>query len=249
MPPLPRASNAAAQLPLPLGASEAARDMFERVFRRLRVGRSVPRFEVEFCAFASLRSQISLRGERAQVRISDLLEPAPAIVLEALAEILLSQLYRRRPSLEARECYLAWVCQPSVRRRVDQARRERGRLHLSPPQGQYFDLEAIFTSLNRRFFGGALPACRIGWSQRASRTVLGRYDPAHRAIVVSKTLDAASVPRYVVEYLVFHEMLHAHFPLERRGARRVVHSREFRDMEQEFSHYDRARARLKNAFS
>jgi hypothetical protein len=247
--PSPGVPNATGQLPLPLGPSDAPAEVFERVFRRLGVGRTAPRFEVEFRAFAGLRSQILLRDGQVRARISDLLASAPAIVLEALAEILLSQLYRRRASREAQECYLAWVCQPAVRRRVDQARRERGRIHLLSPRGKHFDLEVIFSRLNRRFFDGDLALCRIGWSTRASRTVLGRYDPAHRTIVISKTLDSPSVPSYVLDYLVFHEMLHARFPMGHHGSRRVIHSREFRAIEKTFPHYDQARARLKSAFS
>ncbi len=249
---MPLASQSAGgqcALPLPLGTSEAAREAFERVFRRLRTVPQAPAFDIEFRPFAGLRSQITLRDGRACVRLSDLFSEAPAIVVEALAEILLARVYRLPPSPEARRCYLSWVCNPAVRERSEEIRRARGRPRVLPPQGKYFDLDAIFSGLNRRFFNGDLPTCRLGWTPRASRTVLGRYDPAHRAIIVSKSLDAASVPRYVVEYLVFHEMLHARFPLEWRGCRRVIHSSEFRAVEKRFPHYHKARARLKHAFA
>ncbi len=231
----------------PLDKSPAA--LFERVFDRLRLSRPRPIFEVEFRPFTGLRSQIALRDGCARVRLSDLLRSAPPIVLEGLAEILLCQLYRYRASPEARECYLAWTYHSEVRRRVEALRRARARLRLLPPRGEHFDLEEIFLSLNRRFFNGELPPCRLGWSLRAAETVLGRYDPAHRAIIISRKLDAASVPRYVVEYLVFHEMLHARFPLQHRGGRRVIHSREFRVAEKAFPHYHQARGRLKHAFA
>jgi len=53
-------------------------------------------------------------------------------VLEALAEILLARIFRRRPSREARECYLAYTFRPAIRSRIDAARRERGRKRLLP---------------------------------------------------------------------------------------------------------------------
>jgi hypothetical protein len=223
--------------------------LFERVFRRLSPHRPVPQFVTEFRPFATLRSQIMIRRGRAQVRISDVMMEAPAIVFEALAEILLSQAWRRRPSREARECYLAYVCHPQTRARIDEARRRRLRLRLVPPQGRYFDLGEIFAALNRRFFGNELRACKIGWTSRPAQTVLGRYDPAHDAIIISSSLDSPAVPDYVIEYLVFHEMLHMRFPVVRLGGRRVVHSREFRREEKKFPHYRGAKARLKMAFA
>lgn len=219
--------------------------VFARVFRRLGVKRGVPDFQIEYRPFASMRSRIELRGNRARVCLPDLLQQAPPIVLEALAEILLAQLFQRRASQEARECYMAYIFDPAVRERVHEARRKRGRVRLLPPKGRRFDLEAIFNRLNQRFFAGELPACRIGWSPKASRTILGRYDPSHGTITISRLLDAANVPAEVVEYLVFHEMLHIRFPQKRSGDRRVVHSREFREAEKRFPHYLQARDRLK----
>jgi SprT-like family len=237
------------QLLLPIPVSTPPEFVFARVFRRLRIGRAVPDFHIEFRPFSSLRSNIALQGNRARVRISDILEEAPPIVLEALAEILLTQLFRRRPSQEARECYMAYIFEPAVRRRVDEARRRRGRVRLLPARGRHYDLAEIFARLNRRFFNNELSSCRIGWSAKSSRSVLGRYDPAHHTITISRSLDSDEIPLEIVEYLVFHEMLHIRIPLERSGARRVVHSRAFHEAEKVFPNYRRVRERLKKIFS
>lgn len=230
-------------VPAPGASPEIA---FERVFRRLSLRRPMPAFQVEFRAFAGLRSTIHLRNEHARVRISDVLAEAPPLVFEALAEILLAQLFRRRPSREARECYLAYVFRPTVRRRIDEARRRRGYKRLLPAAGGTFDLEEIFDDLNRRFFQSKFPRARLGWTPRRSRTILGHYDSAHRTISVSRWLDSPSVPRYLVEYLVFHEMLHMRYPVARRGHRRVIHSSEFLAAEKKFPQYEHARRRLKH---
>ena len=231
--------------PLPDG-SEA---LFARVFCRLGLGRAVPGFRVEYRPFAGLRSTIRLRDGQAQVRLPDLLQSAPPLVLEALAEILLAQIYRGRPSREARECYLAYVSSPAMRSRIDEARRERGSKRLLLARGRCYDLEEMFANLNRRFFGGELLPLRLGWSRNRSRTVLGHYDPAHRTITISRWLDSPSVPRYLVEYLVYHEMLHVRFPTVRQGHRRVIHSPGFREAEKKFPKYEQVRRRLKRICS
>jgi hypothetical protein len=219
--------------------------LFARVFHRLGLKRPAPHFQVEYKPFAGLRSSVQLRNNGAVVHISDLLAAAPPLVLEALAEILLGRLFRRRPSREARECYLAYVFSPAVRRRVDEARRRRGRKRILSPRGRHFDLEEIFRKLNRCCFGGEIRLRRLGWSPKRSRSVLGHYDSAHRTITISRALDSPEVPRYLVEYLVFHEMLHIRYPVERDGHRRIVHSRGFREAEKKFPKYEQARRRLR----
>lgn len=218
---------------------------FVRAFRRMGLKRSLPEFQVEYRPFSSLRSTVRLRGNQLRVSISDLLAPSPSIVLEALAEILLGKVFRRRASREARECYLAYIFKESTRKRIEETRRRRGHKVQRPARGRCFDLVEIFNELNRRYFAGELPPTRLGWSPRRSRTILGHYDSAHSSITISRLLDSPKVPRYVVEYLMFHEMLHIRYPVERRGARRVVHSRAFREAERRFPQYAQARRRLK----
>ena len=63
---------------------------------------------------------------------------------------------------------------------------------------------------------------------------LGSYAPLHRLIRVHPILDRASVPAYVIEAVVYHEMLHHVLGSVRRGGRNYVHTPDFRRMEQAF---------------
>jgi hypothetical protein len=235
----------AEQLALPLAALPDLNEIFRRVFSRLRIKWPIVSIEAKFCPFAGMRSTITLQKGAVVARVSDLLIEASPLVLEALAEILLARIFHRRPSREARECYLAYTLRPMIRDRIDAARRERGSKHLLRARGRHHDLEEVFHGLNRRFFHGEIPATRLGWSPQNSRRILGHYDSGHAAIMVSRRLDAPSVPRYLVEYVVYHEMLHIRFPVERRGQRRVLHSREFREAEKQFPKYELACRQIK----
>jgi hypothetical protein len=53
------------------------------------------------------------------------------------------------------------------------------------------------------------------------------------------------VPREVVEYVMFHEMLHLEHPVEHKGARRRVHTPEFQEAERQFPDLARVRQLLK----
>ena len=83
------------------------------------------------------------------------------------------------------------------------------------------------------------------WSQVRSRRSLAHYDPAHNAIVVSRIFDHPLVPRYAIEYILYHEMLHLKHPVKMRGSRRCVHGKEFQAEEKLFPHLHQAKAFLK----
>jgi predicted metal-dependent hydrolase len=74
---------------------------------------------------------------------------------------------------------------------------------------------------------------------------LGHYDAAHNTIVVSRVFDRPSSPRYAVEYLLYHEMLHLKHPVRMRGLRRCVHSADFKADEQQFPQLKEALAFIK----
>jgi predicted SprT family Zn-dependent metalloprotease len=114
-------------------------------------------------------------------------------------------------------------------------------------RGRVHDLAAIFARLNAEQFGGRIDA-RIGWGRRSSlgrrsSMKMGVYLHEQKLIRIHPGLDHEQVPRYFVELVVFHEMLHQVVPpVTGRDGRRVVHGREFRAREKRFPGYDRARA-------
>jgi len=69
--------------------------------------------------------------------------------------------------------------------------------------------------------------------------------PRHNTIVVSRIFDRPGVPRYAVEYLVYHEMLHLRHPVKLRGSRRCVHPKAFQEEEKLFPHLEQAKKYLK----
>jgi predicted metal-dependent hydrolase len=235
------------QLALDFEPSEAPEDMFRRVFRAMKPRTVPPAFRVLFKPYANLDSKIRLEAGHGtiEVRMSDQLLTAPESVREALAWVLLGKLYRKAVPPEVERCYKAFVNRADVRRRALELRRQRGHKRLVHPKGGVFDLEALFADLNIRFFEGALSKPALGWSVRPSRRLLGHYDAAHHAIVISSIFDRPKTPRYVVEYILYHEMLHIKHPAEYRTERRCVHTPAFKAEERRFPDYERALEYLK----
>jgi hypothetical protein len=200
---------------------------------------------VEFYPFASINNTIRLREAVMHVRISDLLEGAPEAVIEALAHILLAKIYRKPIEPLHSTRYRRYVCSHDISAKAQLVRQMRGRKRIQSAQGQVYDLEELFEHLNRQFFYGLLARPRMTWSQAHARNSLAHYDPAHNAIVVSRVFDHRRVPRYAVEYIVYHEMLHLKHPVKLRGSRRCVHGPEFQAEEKLFPEMEKAKAFLK----
>ncbi|HET8548338.1 MAG TPA: SprT-like domain-containing protein [Bryobacteraceae bacterium] len=224
---------------------ETPEQIWARVFRSIRPRTPVPAIEVRFCRFANVNSTVRLENGRMLVRISDLLSGAPAPIQEALAWILLSKLYRKTVPRLWSHRYRLFLNRRDVRRSIEQVRQERGRKYISGPQGEAYNLEEIFEELNFRYFHGLMARPELSWSRERSRTMLGHYDAAHHAIVLSRILDRREVPRLAVEYVMFHEMLHLRHPVEHKGVRRCVHTSDFRDAEKHFDQLAEAKAALK----
>jgi hypothetical protein len=120
------------------------------------------------------------------------------------------------------------------------ARRERGRKVLTSAYGKVYDLEKMFVRLNRVYFDDQIEAPTLTWSRRRARNILGHHDAALKTITISKTLDAATVPEWFVEYILFHEMLHIKHPARVINGRRHYHTAAFREDEQRFGNYKEA---------
>jgi predicted metal-dependent hydrolase len=220
-------------------------EIFQRCHRELRPSAPLPEFRIEFYPFASLSSNIKLREDRLQVRLSDLLEAAPESVLEAIAHILLAKIYRKPIEPVHTTRFRRYVSSHDMRAKSHLLRQVRGRKRIGSAKGIVYHLEELFDELNHRFFHGLLARPRITWSPIRSRRSLAHYDPAHNTIVVSRIFDHPLVPRYAIEYILYHEMLHLKHPVKMHGSRRCVHGKEFQAEEKLFPQLHQAKAFLK----
>jgi hypothetical protein len=111
-------------------------------------------------------------------------------------------------------------------------------------QGNYHNLGEIYDSLNRDHFQEKL-SCPITWGTGRARyavrkRTLGSYSRHANIIRINTILDRKHVPRYFIEFVVYHEMLHADMDPTVKNGRNIVHSRDFRSREKQFRDYERA---------
>jgi predicted metal-dependent hydrolase len=225
---------------------ESLESIFSWAHRELRPRTPIPEINVEFFPFAGLNHTARLNEGRLTVRVSDIFADAPSDVYQALALILLSKLYRKKIDTTHQNTYRAFILRTEIQERARAVRHERSRVTSTRgSRGRHVDLEELFDRLNQRHFAGTLDKPRLSWSARKSRFVLGRYDATHHTIFVSRLFDAPSIPGYVVEYVMFHEMLHVKHQSRVRDSRIIVHTHEFKMQERSFPHYQEAKLWLK----
>jgi SprT-like family protein len=225
---------------------ESLESIFSTAHRELRPRTPIPEIKVEFFPFAGLNHTARLNEGRLTVRVSDLFTDAPSEVYHALALILLAKLYRKKVDSSHHNTYRSFILRTEIQERARAARTERCRVTpVRGSRGRHVDLEELFESLNRLYFDGTLDKPRLSWSARKSRFVLGRYDVTHHTIFISRLFDTPAAPRYVLEYVMYHEMLHVKHHTLVRKSRMIVHTPEFRLDEKNFPHYQEAKLWLK----
>lgn len=170
------------------------------------------------------------------VRLHHMFLHAPALVIAALAR----NIRRRGPA----------AC-GEVRRFMNQnLHRVRRTPKEMPPlvtRGRVYDLGSVFAEINERFFGGGMRV-PITWGRGVGRArrgglTFGSYDPVLGLIRIHPVLDRPAVPRYFLDSVVHHEMLHHEMGgVADRAGRTVYHTRAFREAEARFPRHQEALA-------
>ena len=184
----------------------------------------------------SMASPEFVREGHARVRLHEQFLRAPMEVWESLARYLRT---RRRSAWQLVAAHAQTIDTSSEARPIRRRKlRQKGSVH---------DLREIARGVNQGFFNGCIKYS-IGWGRdrqdtrkkgRRRRSIrYGSWSRSSRTISIHPRLDDLRVPRCFVEYIVFHEMLHAVVPSDRTNGRRYDHPEAFRVLERAFPELD-----------
>ncbi len=176
------------------------------------------------------------------------------------ARVSLHRMFLRAPRnvMDALACYIRGdhkVVAPSVKAFIEHNLRgfdysnEVNRSKLIT-QGTVYNLQQIKQEINDQYFSRPLKLT-ITWfgshqTKNKSRMTFGLYYDPLKLIKINRLLDSPSVPRYVIAYVIYHEMLHNVCPayVDEKGITHV-HSKEFKEREAKFHHFSAAQTWLK----
>lgn len=112
-------------------------------------------------------------------------------------------------------------------------------------RGLHYDLGEIFERVNGAYFDGGVARPVLVWSRGASRRTFGRYEPAPDRVTLSRALDCADIPAFVVDFVMYHELLHKRLGVGVANGRQRAHTRAFREAERKFARYEEAQGFLR----
>jgi predicted SprT family Zn-dependent metalloprotease len=114
-------------------------------------------------------------------------------------------------------------------------------------KGKHFNLAMIMRRMNRDYFRNRLRV-KITWGKAGivmgkarSNIQFANFDANKNLIRINPALDKRIVPKYFMDYIVFHEMLHKRVPPTiTLSGRLYFHTKAFRQREREFKDFKKA---------
>jgi len=97
--------------------------------------------------------------------------------------------------------------------------------------GKHHDLEKSFERVDQLFFNGKLKKPHLVWNNRMTRRKFGHYQEDTNTVMVSLSLDHPRVPEYVLDYVMYHELLHHKLGACLKNSRRYTHTPDFKRKE------------------
>jgi len=111
-------------------------------------------------------------------------------------------------------------------------------------QGIVHHLDLSFKRVNQQYFHGKLSRPHLIWSARRTFRKFGHYQWDIDTVMISQSLDNHRVPEFLVDYVMYHELLHKKLGIRYINGRRYSHTRNFRNEEQRFNEFEEAKKYL-----
>ena len=179
-------------------------ELYAEAFLLYDPKRAVPEMHISFYPYVGINHTIRIREGKIFVRIGEICREMPLTSHKGLAFILTGKLLQKKIPAGAREVYSAYIKTTELRENAVIRKKTRGRKVVTTSKGVVYDLNELFDIINRDYFRGSIKKPVLTWSAKKTYRILGHHDAAHETVAISKSLDALSVPRYVVEYVIYH---------------------------------------------
>ncbi len=95
-------------------------------------------------------------------------------------------------------------------------------------------LNASFQRVNQNFFQNEMEQPNLEWGQDSFRK-LASYNYHDDTVTVSTLFQ--EVPIEILDYLMYHELLHKHLKFKAKNGRSAFHTTQFRTLERQYPHF------------
>ncbi len=198
-----------------------------------------------FHPFKEFKTVWERSGAQVEFKVTDYLEGADASVLGDFAECLFTRIKQRR-----RDAYSdrlrAWLRSSAFVSKNRPLYLERSRNLTLSPVGEAYDLDRLAHSLRAKGLIQDGHDVFLSWTDRPNRSRMGYCSTLMRVAAISSALDTATVPAFVAEYVLYHELLHLELGVE---SLRSYHDAAFRAAERKYPQWRDAERWLKRVAS
>jgi len=205
----------------------------------LKKSAGVPVHVTLTCNRSSLISVRRGAGGIKEARVQHAFRAADQAMLGALGRFI------RKPDQSSRDMVDAFIsARQDLVRFFSKSRRQRRRIIVT--KGRHKDLTRIMEKVIGDY-NLAINGIKITWSRpgpgpnRRASIRFGSYSHDLGLVRIHPDLDKPGVPDFFVEFVVYHELLHALFPPARIGnGKRTIHGQAFKTRERRFKEYEKA---------
>jgi len=117
---------------------------------------------------------------------------------------------------------------------------------LAGVEGNHKNLHHAFRRVNKRYFQGVLSRPHLVWSKRLTHRKFGHYQYETDTVLISRSLDDPHISDSLLDFVIFHELLHKDMGYKEINGRRYSHTPAFRERERTFHNYQEVTKALKN---
>jgi hypothetical protein len=178
--------------------------------------------------------------DRLTFRVSDYLEHSPEEVIDSMAWYVVSKALRKNCRSELTDRYLEYAHSSELWAGVKALYLGRARSLRLRPAGEHRNLSTVFEYVNSTYFAGNVRDPVLAWVSESPSKRLGFYFAPLGLMAVNTAFDSEHVPRYALEFVVYHELLHHIDAVDGRPRRRVHHTKNFKEQERLFSSHAEA---------
>lgn len=142
----------------------------------------------------------------------------------------------RRGSKNTIQAYTRTAAYRNLRKKLEYLQIPRG----SYEAGKVVDLGEVFNRVNKNHFQGSIARPHLVWSTRPTYRKFGHYAFDTDTVMISTSLDSSQVPDYVLDYIMYHEILHKKMGIVQKNGQNVAHTPEYNSQEKQFPSWSEA---------
>jgi hypothetical protein len=195
----------------------------------------------EFTEFKEFKVKWRRSCGWAEFEVSDYLKDAPREVMEGVACVIFTKISGK----DGKECpdeMHRWITSEDFVKKKQPIYLERSRNIAGTASGEYTDLNEAYQRLIDLGLVDRNENLKITWTKRPNVKRVGYCSVLMKVIMISSVFDTPSIPQFVTDYVLYHELIHMERgfdPFEQR------HSMDFSAQENLYPMCEEAKAWLK----